>query len=86
MPQMCGVVQRGNRPRLALEARPRIGVAGDVTREDVGGNRAIETGIAGFVDLAHAAGAERADDFIRTEPDAGGEGHARSSLLGFCAP
>ena len=80
------MVQRGDRTRLALEASPRIGVAGDFTREDFDGNRAIETSIVGFVDLAHAAGAQRADDFIRTEPNAGVEGHARLSLLGFlCA-
>ena len=80
------MVERGDRPRLALETRPQIGVAGGFTREDFDGNRAIETSVVGFVDLAHAAGAQRADDFIRTEPDSGVEGHARLSLLGLFAP
>ena len=80
------MVQRGDRTRLALEASPRIGVAGDFTRKNFDGNRAIETSIVGFVDLTHAAGAQRADDFIRTEPDSGVEGHACLSLLRFFAP
>ena len=80
------MVQRGDGPRLALEARARIGIAGDVTRQDLDRDRAIEPRIAGFVDLTHAAGAERADDFIRTEPDSGVEGHACLSLLRFFAP
>jgi hypothetical protein len=80
------MVQRGDRTRLSLEASSRIGVAGDFTREDFDGNRAVETSIAGLVDFAHAAGAERADDFIRTDPDAGVEGHARLSLLGCFTP
>ena len=80
------MVQRGDRPRLALEAGPRIGVAGDFTREDFDGNRAIETSIPGFVDLAHAAGAEHSLDLIRAEPSAGGQCHWRLGLYSRAAP
>ncbi len=37
------------------------------------GDRAIEAGVAGFVHLAHAAFANSGEDFIRAEPNAGGE-------------
>ncbi len=51
------------------------GIAGDVLGQDFDGDRAVEAGIAGFVDLAHAASAEGGDDLIRTKPNAGGERH-----------
>ena len=37
-----------------------------------------------IADLAHAPGAKRADDLVRTESHPGVEGHARLSLLGCC--
>ena len=77
------MVQRGDRPRLALEARPRLGVAGEFTSEDLDGNSAIKASIAGFVDLARAAGAKRGDHLIGAESNAGVEGHARRSLPGL---
>ena len=40
-----------------------------------------ETRVARLVDLAHAAGAERADDFIRAEPVADVEGQGVASNL-----
>ena len=58
------MVQAGDRMRLALEAlveRRQAFLDGDDT---------IEAGIARLVDLAHAAGANRLDDFVRTEPGA----------------
>ena len=79
------MVQRGNCARLALETSPRFGVAGDFTGEDFDGNCAVETSIPSFVDLAHAAGAERADHLIRTEPGARFEGHARLEPFDFDA-
>ena len=77
-----GMVQRGDRPGLALEACPRIGIAGDVARQDLDGDRAIEARVAGLVDLAHPAGAERRGDLIRAEPGAWGSAIVES-VCGF---
>ncbi len=46
------VVQAGNGLGLALEPLLQIGVCGDVLGEDLDGDRAVQTGVAGFVDLA----------------------------------
>jgi hypothetical protein len=70
------MVQRGDRPSLALEACLRIEIVSAVSRQDLDRDRAVEACVAGFVDLGHPACAERAQDFIRTEPRAGIEGHA----------
>jgi hypothetical protein len=43
--------------------------------QDFDRDRAIETGVAGFVDLAHPAGPDGREDFIRAEAHAGREGH-----------
>ena len=70
------MIERGNRPRLAFETCTQIGIAGDFSWQDLDGDCAIEARVAGFVDLAHAARAERAEDFVRTESGAGGKCHA----------
>ncbi len=67
--------------RLAVEALAKLRVIGDRTWQDLDRHRAIEARVAGFVDLAHAARAKRAEDFIRTEPGAGRE--CQSCLLGW---
>ncbi len=51
---------RSNRAR-------NCGSAASVSGRTFTATSTIEPGVAGFVDLAHAARAERADDFIRTE-------------------
>ncbi len=67
--------ERGNRACLALEtvAKARIGRPGRV--EDLERDEAIEPFVPRFVDLAHAAGAEPADNHVGTEPGAGGQRH-----------
>jgi len=69
-----GVVQGRNGASLALEAGTQIGIASDLTRQDLDGNRSIEACVAGSVNLAHAAGSEGGDNLIRAEAGAGGEG------------
>ena len=59
------MVQRGDRASFLLETR-RVLALQPLDRDDT-----IETRVAGFLHLAHAAGAERRDDFIRTETRAG---------------
>ena len=53
----------------------RSGSPRDVGGQDLDGDRAIEAGVAGLVDLAHAAGADRGLDFVRPEAHTGGHGH-----------
>jgi hypothetical protein len=64
--------------RLALEALPDLGVVRDVVRENLDGDRAVEAGVARFVDLAHTARAQRGKDFIRPEVCPGGQCHERA--------
>jgi hypothetical protein len=61
------VRQRRHRPRLAREALERLGVGGELLRQDLDRHLAAEAGVARPPDLAHAAGAERADDLVAAE-------------------
>jgi hypothetical protein len=47
--------------------RRTAGVRGDVLREDFDGDGAIQSGVSGFVDFAHATGTEVACDLVRAE-------------------
>ena len=67
------MVQRGDGACLAFEARTQIGITSDFAWQDLDRDGAIEARVAGFIHLAHATGAERADDFIRAEAGAGGD-------------
>ena len=73
-----GVAQRADRARLLLEAAQAVGVRGE-RRQDLEGDLATEPRVARAVDLAHAARAEGAEDFVGAEPGARGQGHG--SLL-----
>ena len=53
-----GVVQRGQDLGFAGETREAIGISGEDIRKDFDGDFAIELGIRGAVDGAHAALAE----------------------------
>ena len=66
------VGERGEGARLALEARPALGIANQAGRQHLDGDGAIETGIPGAVDLAHPPRADGARDLVRPEP------HSRS--------
>ena len=46
--------------------------------QDLDRHLAAEPRVRGPVDLAHAAAAEAASDFVRTEPRAGGKAHSAS--------
>jgi len=69
------VIQPGDGLRFALEPRPAVRVRGDLGREDLDGNRAVEAGITGLVDLAHPAGPNGGLDLVRAEAGTGREGH-----------
>ena len=69
------MVERCQRLRLPLEAREALAVCRKQRRQDLERNVAIEARVAGAVDLAHAAGAERAENFVRSETGAHRHGH-----------
>ena len=74
---MCGdvrMVQRRQRLGFALEARQPLGVVGEGLGQDLDRDVATQLGVGRAIDLAHAAGAEGGDNFIRAEAGAGCEG------------
>ena len=56
------VLERGEQLRLAIEAGQAIRIADEVGRQEFEGDVAIESGVAGAVDLAHAAAADQFQD------------------------
>jgi hypothetical protein len=72
--------QRRDRLRVACESREPIRIA----RERIGHNLSrdvpIQLGIAGAVDLSHAARADEREDFVGAEASAGREGHGLKGL------
>ena len=69
------VIQLGDRFGLALEPFLALRALGEMRGKDLDGNEAVETRVAGFVDFPHTADANRRQDFVRTQPRAGFEGH-----------
>jgi hypothetical protein len=61
------VLQAGQQSRLALEARDAFRVARHLSGQDLDRDLATELGVARAIDLAHAALAESADDFVAAE-------------------
>ena len=76
----------GSAPRVSCASRSkRISRSGSFakdSRQDLERDVAIELRIARAVDLAHATGAERAADFIWSDPGAGAEAHEGVEGLG----
>ena len=69
------MIQRRNRACFAFEPRAQVGIGRQFRRQDLDRDGAIEARIAGLVDLAHAARAERRDDLEVAQANAGFEGH-----------
>ena len=67
------VIERGERLGLTLEARDPIGIACHGVGHHFDRDLASKSGIAGAIHLAHAAGAEEADDFVDANARASGE-------------
>ena len=70
-----GMVERRQHLRFALEPREPFGIVRRTVRQDLDGDVAIELRVAGAVDLAHAARADRRDDFVRAKPRSDGQRH-----------
>jgi hypothetical protein len=71
------VIERREHLRLALESREPIAIGRHHCRQNFQGDVAAELGVARAVDFAHPAGADWRDDFVRTDPRSGLEGHRR---------
>jgi hypothetical protein len=67
------MIQRRDRPRFVFESAQTIRVICHRRGEHFDGDVAIKTRIAGAVDFAHPASAERRDDFVRAEARTGRE-------------
>ena len=75
------MIERRDRAGLTFEARDAIGVAVDGGRQHLDRDAGAQAGIARLIDLAHAAGANGADDFIRAERQ---RWHAGSAAILSC--
>ena len=62
-----------------------VGVAGEILAEQLEGDLALEGELPGEVDLAHAAGADLAEDFELAERPAGEVGAGRIDRRGSAA-
>jgi hypothetical protein len=61
------MIEGGDRLGFTLKALATIGVVGHLWRKHLEGHLALEPGILGRVDLAHAAGAQPAENPIVTQ-------------------
>src|SRR5262249_59544630 len=78
-----GVRGGGGGGARGREGDPPVGVGGNVVREHLDRDRAFEAGVAGLVDLPHAAASQEADDFEWTQPLAGAVAQGRSLLADY---
>jgi hypothetical protein len=69
------VIQGGDRAGFACESLPVVGVVG---LEDFQRDFALEAGVAGTVDLAHAADPEQSYDLIGSQALAWQQVHGRA--------
>jgi hypothetical protein len=69
------VVELRDGARLAVEALPELRVGGDVRRQHLDGDGAIQPRIARAIHFAHAARPERGDDLVGTNSTADSETH-----------
>ena len=67
------MVQRSDRARLAFESVSRVGVGRCNGRQHLNRHCSIESRVARAIYLPHTAGANRRDDFVRTETASGRE-------------
>jgi len=63
-----GMIELRDRFRFARETLAELRIVGERARQHLDRDRTVEPRIACAIDLSHAAGAERRDDLVRTEP------------------
>ncbi len=76
-----GVVERGDRLRLALEPLAPLLVLSEADGEQLDGDAAVEAGVLPPPDLAHSAGADRRRQLVGPEPRSGLDGHESRRVL-----
>ena len=74
------MIQSGRRPGFALETTEAVGVAANRPGQDFDGDVTAKSGVAGPVDLAHAAGTKRRRDLVGAEAGTGDQRHAMRSI------
>ena len=62
-----GVIERGDALGLASESGATLRVGGLALEQDLEGDVAIEAGVARAIHLAHSAGTDQRQDFVRAE-------------------
>jgi hypothetical protein len=72
------MIERGQQLRLPREARSALRIGDEGVGQDFDGDVAIELCIASAIHLAHPSSPKRAEDLVRTEARAGGQGHRDS--------
>jgi hypothetical protein len=70
-----GVLEGGDGARLPLEAGAQRGIESELRRQDLQRDRALEAGVAGPVDLAHAPGPDQVENLVRAEAHTRRQGH-----------
>jgi hypothetical protein len=70
------MIQRREHLRLTLKAGEAVVVSSDVRRQHLDGNIAVQTAIAGAIDLSHPAAPNQRQDLVSAEAGAGTDGHA----------
>ena len=75
------MVQRREGLGFARETCEPFGVVREAIRQNLDRHVAIEVGVPRAIDLAHAAGADQRDDFIRAEASSGRQRH---DVPGYC--
>ena len=73
-----GVLEGGDGARLALEALAELAARGEMLRQDLDGDLAVEPRVARAIHLAHAAGADGGKDLVRAEGGPGSDWHMRT--------
>ena len=69
------MIERGDRPRFVIEALFHRGIARPLGRQDLDRDDAVEAGVASFVDFAHPAGADGAEDLVGPKASASAQRH-----------
>ena len=62
-----GVIERGQRLRLALEPRDALGIRSELLQDDFDRDVAVEATVARLIDDAHASRTESFEDLVRAE-------------------
>jgi hypothetical protein len=75
------IIQRSEDLRFTCEAGETVRVERNRRREHFQRNVALQLGVAGALDFAHAARAKQADDFVGTHLCAGWERHGETGGL-----